>query len=175
MIPVVPAAHYLCGGIDTNDHGQTAISNLFVCGESAHTGLHGANRLASNSLLEALIFAHRCFEKSAALIENITDDKSIPDWSEEGTTNPKELILITHNRKEVQAIMSNYVGIVRSNQRLNRASRRLKLLYEETEELYRTTKISPQLSELRNLITVAYLIVQQSLARSENRGGFYKE
>ena len=175
MIPVVPAAHYLCGGVVTNEFGQTQISNLYACGECAYTGLHGANRLASNSLLEALIFAHRCYEKSCEIVDEVQDNAKVPDWSEEGTTNPKELILITHNRKEVQAIMSNYVGIVRSDERLNRASNRLKMLYEETEELYRKTKISPQLSELRNLITIAYLIVKQSQARTENRGGFYKE
>lgn len=175
MIPVVPAAHYLCGGIVTNEYGQTQIANLYACGECACTGLHGANRLASNSLLEALIFAHRCYEKSSEVIDEITEKENVSDWSEEGTTNPKELILITHNRKEVQAIMSNYVGIVRSNQRLNRASNRLKVLFEETEDLYKKTKISPQLCELRNLITIAYLIVKQSQARTENRGGFYKE
>ncbi|MDW3212066.1 MAG: L-aspartate oxidase [Reichenbachiella sp.] len=175
MIPVVPAAHYLCGGVATNEFGQTQIASLYACGECACTGLHGANRLASNSLLEALIFAHRCYEKSSEEIEKVLELAEVPDWSEEGTTNPKELILITHNKKEVQAIMSNYVGIVRSNERLNRASNRLKVLYEETEDLYKRTKISPQLSELRNLITIAYLIVKQSQARTENKGGFYKE
>lgn len=175
MIPVVPAAHYLCGGIEVNQHGQSNVSNLFVCGESACTGLHGANRLASNSLLEALIFAHNSYLKSAEMIEQVAALPTPPDWSEEGTTQPKELILITHNRKEVQAIMSDYVGIIRSTERLNRANKRLRLLYEETEELYKRTKISPQLSELRNLITIAYLIIQQSLKRSENRGGFFRE
>ncbi len=175
MIPIVPAAHYLCGGVATDEFGQAQIANLYACGECARTGLHGANRLASNSLLEALVFAHRCYEKSAAAISLPRKAVSVPGWSEEGTTNPKELILITHNRKEVQAIMANYVGIVRTAERLNRASNRLEILYEETEALYRRTKISPQLSELRNLITVAYLIVKQSQARTENRGGFYKE
>ncbi|MEO9965478.1 MAG: L-aspartate oxidase [Reichenbachiella sp.] len=175
MIPVVPAAHYLCGGVVTNAFGQTQIANLYACGECAYTGLHGANRLASNSLLEALIFAHRCYEKSVTEIEIEAEEVEVPEWSEKGTTNPKELILITHNKKEVQAIMSNYVGIVRSDIRLNRASNRLKVLYEETEDLYRKTKISPQLAELRNLITIAYLIVKQSQERTENRGGFYKE
>ncbi|MFY0625240.1 MAG: L-aspartate oxidase [Reichenbachiella sp.] len=174
MIPVVPAAHYLCGGVEVDVHGQSSVANLFVCGESACTGLHGANRLASNSLLEALIFAHNGFLKSTLLIDKIPDIPVPPEWSEEGTTQPKELILITHNRKEVQAIMSDYVGIIRSTERLNRANRRLKLLYEETEELYIRAKISPQLSELRNMITVAYLIIQQSLKRRENKGGFYR-
>lgn len=174
MIPVVPAAHYLCGGVEVDEYGQSKVDNLFVIGEAACSGLHGANRLASNSLLEALIFAHRAFKKSSNNLKGITDIPSPPEWSEKGTTQPKELVLITHNRKEVQAIMSNYVGIIRSTERLNRANNRLRLLYEETEELYRKTKISPQLSELRNLITVAYLIIQQSLKRDENKGGFYR-
>ncbi|MGL1888623.1 MAG: L-aspartate oxidase [Reichenbachiella sp.] len=174
MIPVVPAAHYLCGGIEVNEFGQSSIDNLMIAGECASTGLHGANRLASNSLLEALIFAHRSYLKSVELIGGIVELPVLPEWSEKGTTQPKELVLITHNRKEVQAIMSNYVGIIRSTERLNRANRRLMLIYEETEELYRKTKISPQLSELRNLITVAHLIIKQSLKRDENKGGFYR-
>ena len=175
MIPVVPAAHYLCGGIQVNRDGLSTVKNLFAIGECSCTGLHGANRLASNSLLEALIFAHRSYLKSSELLEETTAFPDIPSWNEEGTTQPKELILITHSRREVQNIMNDYVGIVRSTERLNRAKRRLKLIYEETEEMYQRTKLSPQLMELRNLITVAYLIIQQSLARDENRGGFFKE
>ena len=174
MIPVVPAAHYLCGGVQVDEYSQSTVKNLLVCGESACTGLHGANRLASNSLLEALIFAHTGFLKASELIKNEIEVFDIPAWREEGTTQPKELILITHNKREVQAIMNDYVGIIRSTERLNRANKRLRLLYEETEELYIKTKISPQLSELRNLITIAYLIIQQSLARDENRGGFFR-
>ncbi len=174
MIPVVPAAHYLCGGIVTDRDGQTTIENLFSCGESARTGLHGGNRLASNSLLEAVVFAHRCYKKSCEMVEGITFPEGIPEWNEEGTTQPDELILITHNRKELQAMMSNYVGIIRSGERLDRAANRLKIMYEETEALYKRTKISPQLMELRNLISVAYLIVQQSLKRKHNVGVFFK-
>ncbi len=174
MIPVVPAAHYLCGGVQVDRHSQSTVKNLLVCGESACTGLHGANRLASNSLLEALIFAHTGFQKTVEMISTEIECPILPEWREEGTTQPKELILITHNRKEVQAIMNDYVGIIRSTERLNRANKRLKLLYEETEELYIRTKISPQLMELRNMITIAYLIIQQSLARDENRGGFFR-
>lgn len=174
MIPVVPAAHYLCGGIEVNHFGESIVENLMVIGECACTGLHGANRLASNSLLEALIFAHRAFLRSTEIINQIDYIGAAPAWSEQGTTQPKELVLITHNRKEVQAIMANYVGIIRSTERLDRANKRLRLLYEETEELYRKTKISPQLSELRNLITIAYLIIQQSLNRNKNKGGFYR-
>ncbi len=173
MIPVVPAAHYLCGGIIVDEYGQTTIENLFACGECARTGLHGANRLASNSLLEAVAFAHRCYLKSVEIFEKPSGIFSIPDWREEETAKPDELILITHNRKELQTLMSDYVGIIRSDERLKRASNRLKILYDETEMLYKRTKISPQLFELRNLITVAYLIVEQSLARKENRGVFY--
>ncbi|MBU2915729.1 MULTISPECIES: L-aspartate oxidase [Reichenbachiella] len=174
MIPVVPAAHYLCGGIEVDHSGLSCVGNLFVVGESACTGLHGANRLASNSLLEAIVYAHRSYQKSLDIFDQITYMPTPRDWSDKGTTDPKELILITHNRKEVQAIMSNYVGIIRSTQRLDRANKRLKLLYDETEELYKKSKISPQLSELRNLITVSYLIIQQSLKRDENRGGFFR-
>ncbi|MFY0652160.1 MAG: L-aspartate oxidase [Cyclobacteriaceae bacterium] len=172
-IPVVPAAHYLCGGVDVNENGQTTIKNLYACGECSNTGLHGANRLASNSLLEAVVFAHRSFLKSKEDILEGNFVDNIPDWNDEGTTPPKELILITHNRKELRAIMNDYVTIIRTDERLQRAAKRMKVLYEETEELYKKTKISAQLFELRNLITVGYLIVKQSQARKENRGAFY--
>jgi L-aspartate oxidase len=174
MIPVVPAAHYLCGGIVVDESGQTSVENLYACGECACTGLHGANRLASNSLLEALVFAHRSYLKSVDLVEKSILPSIIPNWDEEGTVQPKELILITHNLRELQALMSDYVGIIRSKERLTRAANRLKVLYEETEVLYKMTKISPQLIELRNMITVAYLVVQQSRARRENRGVFFQ-
>ncbi|MBL6447842.1 L-aspartate oxidase [Fulvivirga sp. 29W222] len=173
MIPVAPAAHYLCGGVKTNAHGNTNIENLYCCGEVACTGLHGANRLASNSLLEALVFAHRCFEDVADKIDNINFQDNIPEWQAEGTTKPREWVLINHNRTEVKNIMSNYVGIVRSNERLERALNRLHVIYEETEKLYKTTTLSPQLCELRNMINVAYLIVKHSMEQKENRGTFY--
>lgn len=173
MIPVVPAAHYLCGGVNTDEFGKTTLRNLYACGECANTGLHGGNRLASNSLLEALVFAHRAYTASTLEFKNSDLITSIPEWNDEGTTPPKELILITHNRKELRAIMNDYVAIIRNNERLERASKRLKVLYEETETLYKRTKISSQLFELRNLITVAYLIVKQSQARNENKGAFY--
>lgn len=175
MIPVVPAAHYLCGGINVNEFGQTSIENLYACGECTNTGLHGANRLASNSLLEALVFAHRAFEKSVEMLNSIKRPHHIPDWNEKGTIQQKELILITHNRKELQMLMNDYVGIIRSDERLQRASIRLEVLYKETESLYKKAKISSQLIELRNMLTVAYLIVEQSKNRKENKGGFYKE
>ena len=177
MIPVAPAAHYSCGGIKTDEWGRTSIRNLYACGECSSTGLHGANRLASNSLLEAMVFAHRIFQDTVSRVSTIKDDKvcdrifeSIPDWIAKGTGFPKEMILITQSLKELQLIMSDYVGIVRSDVRLRRAMKRLDLLYEETEELYRSTKVSPQLCELRNLITVGYLIVKGAEFRKETRG-----
>lgn len=175
MIPVVPAAHYICGGVKTDVHGQTSVKNLFACGECAHTGLHGGNRLASNSLLEALVFAHRCFETASELFVNAVLPDGIPEWDEEGTSTPDELILITHNRRELQAMMSDYVGIIRSEERLKRVLNRLKIMNEENEALYKKTKVSPQLSELRNMISVAYLIVQHSLNRKENIGVFFRK
>ena len=175
MIPVVPAAHYLCGGIVVDHDGQTSVKGLFACGECSQTGLHGANRLASNSLLEALVYAHRSYLKAGEIMPNMSVPTNIPDWDDEGTVYPEELILITHNRTELQALMSNYVGIIRTDERLDRTSKRLDLLYNETERLYKKTKVSQALIELRNLITTAYLIVEQSQARNENRGAFFKK
>lgn len=173
MIPVAPAAHYCCGGIKTNESGQTSIKHLYAAGECASTGLHGANRLASNSLLEALVFAHRCAEEAAGKVDAISFNEQIPDWNASGTTEPKEMILITQSLKELQQVMSDYVGIVRNDVRLQRAISRLDLLHAETEELYKTTTVSPQLCELRNLITVAYLIVKSAQFRKESRGLHY--
>lgn len=173
MIPVAPAAHYSCGGIKTDAWGRTSIHHLYACGECASTGLHGANRLASNSLLEAMVFAHRAYENSLNQIDQINWREDIPDWNAQGTTEPREMILITQTKKELQQIMSDYVGIVRTDERLQRAMRRMDLLYEETEALYRTTRLSPQLCELRNLITSAYLIVKGAQFRKESRGLHY--
>lgn len=173
MIPVAPAAHYSCGGIKTDEWGRTSIRNLYACGECASTGLHGANRLASNSLLEAMVFAHRCAADAALTINQIALQKSIPNWNSSGTSQPKEMILITQSLKELQLLMSDYVGIVRTNVRLERAMKRLDLLWEETEALYQQTTISPQLCELRNMITVGYLIVKCAQLRKESRGLHY--
>ena len=170
LIPVAPAAHYSCGGIKTDEWGRTSINNLYACGECASTGLHGANRLASNSLLEAMVFAHRCFKDTEVKINSLKFNSNIPDWNAEGTTAPKEMILITQSLKELQLLMSDYVGIVRTNVRLARAMKRLDLLHEETEALYQTTNVSPQLCEVRNLITVGYLIVKGAQLRYESRG-----
>ncbi|MEO7531994.1 MAG: FAD-binding protein, partial [Sediminibacterium sp.] len=170
MIPVAPAAHYSCGGIKTDEWGRTSVQHLYACGECASTGLHGANRLASNSLLEAMVFGHRCFLNSKDQIGRISFEERIPDWRATGTTDPSEMILITQSQKELQQIMSDYVGIVRTDIRLERAMKRLDLLFAETEALYRSTKVSPQLCELRNLITVGYLIVKGAEFRKESRG-----
>lgn len=173
MIPVAPAAHYSCGGIKTDEWGRSSLRHLYACGECASTGLHGANRLASNSLLEAMVFAHRCAEESGKEIQQEGPFEDIPDWNAEGTTEPKEMILITQSLKELQQIMSDYVGIVRSDIRLERAMRRLDMLHEETEGLYERTVLSPQLCQLRNLITVGYLIVKGASFRKESRGLHY--
>jgi L-aspartate oxidase len=172
-IPVAPAAHYLCGGIKVNENAITSIHNLYASGECASTGLHGANRLASNSLIEAIVFAHKAYIHAANIIQNINFVSDIPEWNDEGTTHPKEMILITHNFRELQQLMSNYVGIVRSNDRLKRAFDRLKMLHDETESLYKTTKISPQLCELRNAINVAYLVIRSATERKKSIGLHY--
>ena len=173
MIPVSPAAHYSCGGIKTDEWGRSSIRNLYACGECASTGLHGANRLASNSLLEAMVFAHRCFLDGTEKVHSISLMQEIPDWNAKGTTEPREMILITQSLKELQQVMSDYVGIVRNDVRLQRALRRLDLLWEETEQLYEATTLSPQLLELRNMITVGYLIVKGASFRKESRGLHY--
>lgn len=173
MIPVSPAAHYSCGGIKTDAFANTSIKNLLACGECASTGLHGANRLASNSLLEAMVFGNRAAAESLKKIIDSEIKNNIPNWDNKGTSDPDEMILITQSLKELQLIMSDYVGIVRTDIRLERAMRRLDLLFEETEALYKSTKVSPQLCELRNLITVGYLIVKSAQFRKESRGLHY--
>ena len=173
LIPVVPAAHYMCGGILVDENSKSSIQNLYACGECAATGLHGANRLASNSLLEALVFAHRAIESAKKEINAIENCSTIPDWNDLGTSQSNEDILVTHNLREVQRIMSDYVGIVRSDFRLARAMRRLKLIYEETESFYKQTKVSVPLCELRNLIQVAYIIIKSATLRKESRGLHY--
>ncbi len=171
-IPVVPASHYLCGGIVVDKNGKTSIDNLFACGECTRTGLHGANRLASNSLLEALVYAHHIFSYQCTHKVDIKDI-SIPMWNDKGTSIPKEHVLVKHNLAELQALMRDYVGIVRSNDRLQKATVRLKVIYEEVEELYKKSKIDTSLCELRNMINVAHLIIGQSLQRKTNKGGYY--
>lgn len=172
-IPVVPATHYICGGIVVNNSGQSTIENLFVCGECAQTGLHGANRLASNSLLEALVYSYNGYEKTMEIIDGITFNDTIKKWDSSNTFVNKEDILVKRVRSEVQEIMSNYVGIVRSNRRLQNAYKRLLIIYEETEDLFKSTHLSAEICELRNLITTGFLICKHSLERKENRGGFF--
>jgi L-aspartate oxidase len=172
-IPVVPACHYICGGILTDKNGKTSISRLYAAGECTNTGLHGANRLASNSLLEGLVFGYRIHEDLLLNIDQYAFETEIPDWNAAGTTEPKEMVLITQTLKELKEIMSSYVGIVRTDVRLKRAIDRLHLLYSETEILYNTTTLSPQLCELRNLITIAYLITKAAQMRKESRGLHY--
>jgi L-aspartate oxidase len=173
LIPVVPAAHYMCGGVKTDVDGKTSIRNLYAVGEVACTGLHGANRLASNSLLEALVVGRRAAVSARKDAASTSVDRTIPDWDDSGTTNPTEWILVSHNRDELQRIMWDYVGIVRSSLRLDRARRRIHVLYEETEEFYRKAKVSTALGELRNMIAVAYLIVKSATMRRESRGLHY--
>lgn len=173
MIPVVPAAHYICGGIEVDLNGRSSIANLYAAGECSCTGLHGGNRLASNSLLEALVYSHRAANDVIKRFASIEVCKNVPEWNSEGTVQPNELILITSNLGELQNVMSNYVGIVRSDQRLKRAMDRLRIIYGETEGLYERTIVSPRLCELRNLISVAYLIVKFAQARKESVGLHY--
>ena len=169
-IPVVPSAHYQCGGIQTDLHGRTSIARLYAVGECACTGLHGANRLASNSLTEGAVFGHRAALDVGLRGHGVRFPDNIPDWNELGSSNPEEWVLISHNFTELQNIMSNYVGIVRTNLRLERARRRLELIHQETEAFYRRHKLSPELCELRNLIAAAYLIVKCAGIRKESRG-----
>lgn len=173
MIPVVPSCHYMCGGIRVDMQARSTIQNLLAAGECASTGLHGGNRLASNSLLEALVYAHRAAETAVAEFRDIAFEENIPDWDIKGTADPEEMVLITQNLKELQAIMSNYVGIVRSNIRLERALDRLQILHRETEGMYRRTTLSQPLCELRNLILVGYLIIKAARLRKESRGLHY--
>lgn len=170
MIPVVPACHYFCGGILVDKSGRTSINRLFAAGECTASGLHGANRLASNSLLEGLVYGHNIAQEVCLVIDAYSFKSGIPDWDAMGTTDPKEMVLITQSWKELKDIMSSYVGIVRSNVRILRALDRLLLLYKETEALYNSTTLSPQLCELRNLITIAYLVTRSASMRHESRG-----
>jgi L-aspartate oxidase len=173
MIPVAPACHYMCGGVLVDHSGRSSIQRLYACGECSSTGLHGANRLASNSLLEALVFAHRIYTDAITNFTQFVIPENIPDWNEHGVQLSNEDILVTHNIREMQKLMNDYVGIVRSDFRLERAMRRLRLLYEETEDFYKKTKLSVKLCELRNLIQVSYLVVKSATTRHESRGLHY--
>jgi L-aspartate oxidase len=173
MIPVVPGAHYTCGGIKVDEYARSTVRHLYATGECASTGLHGANRLASNSLLESAVFSHRAALDSAKIMANAEINNNVPDWNAEGMILNEEMVLITQSLKEVQAIMTSYVGIVRSDLRLQRAFDRLQIIYRETEDLYNKSILTVKLCELRNLINIGYLIIKMALARKESRGLHY--
>ena len=172
-IPVVPAAHYTCGGVVVDRHARTSIAGLFACGEVTCSGLHGANRLASNSLLEALVYAHNAVGPAVEHAAASAFEGRIPDWDESNTENLGEWVLVSHNREELRRVMQSYVGIVRSELRLRRAARRVALIHQETEEFYQRTRLSVELCELRNLAAVAHLVVGCAQRRTESRGLHY--
>ncbi len=172
-IPVVPAAHYMCGGVSTDLWGRTEIEGLYASGEVAHTGLHGANRLASNSLLEALVFSDRVHQHASRRLDIAAGFPDVPDWREDDVFNTEEWVLLAHDRVEVQRLMWDYVGIVRSDFRLKRAARRIGVIAREVEEFYKRTRVTEALLELRNITTVAALAVRCALKRRESRGLHY--
>ena len=172
-IPVTPAAHYSCGGVKVDANGETSVHRLYALGETSCTGLHGANRLASNSLIEAVVYADQAARHASAQLPKVVIQEGIPDWDFEGTQHTEEMLLIIQSKREMQTIMTNYVGIVRSNLSLKRAMRRLAILFEETEELYNKTKPNRELCELRNMIAVAYLVIKQGREIKESVGCHY--
>ena len=172
-IPVRPAAHYMCGGIKVDLNGCSSINRLYALGECSCTGLHGGNRLASNSLIEAVVYADTAAKHSLEHVDEYDFNDKVPAWNDEGTLTNEEKVLITQSVKEVGECMSNYVGIVRSDLRLKRAWDRLDLLYEETENLFKRVKVSKELCELRNMINVGYLITRMAIERKESRGLHY--
>ena len=172
-IPVAPAAHYLCGGIKVDLNACSSIQRLYAVGECSCTGLHGGNRLASNSLIEAVVYADAAAKHSMEHIGEYSYREDIPEWNDDGTQHHEEMDLITQSEKEVGQIMGTYVGIIRSNLRLDRAWNRLDILYEETEKLFKSSKVSRRICELRNIINVGYLIMRQAKERHESRGLHY--
>ena len=172
-IPVAPAAHYLCGGIKVDGNAESSIKRLYAVGECSCTGLHGGNRLASNSLIEAVVYADAAARHAMEAVKHYDLRTDVPEWDDSGTSLPEEMVLITQSIKEVGQIMGTYVGIVRSDLRLDRAWNRLDILYEETEKLFKRSKASREICELRNIINVGYLIMRQAKERKESRGLHY--
>ena len=169
-IPVVPCQHYLCGGIKVDLNACSSIHRLYAIGECSCTGLHGGNRLASNSLIEAVVYAEKAANHSLAHLDEYGFNDKVPEWNDEGTMTNEEKVLIAQDVREVGQVMSTYVGIVRSDLRLHRAWVRLDILFEETEELFKRVTATRDICELRNMINVGYLITRQALERKESRG-----
>lgn len=178
-IPVLPAAHYICGGIDVNEHGQSSLPGLYAIGECSHTGLHGANRLASNSLLEALVYAARAAEHAANTLSEPLLPKSffdaIPAWLGTEDVSNERVKRISLLRQELQGIMSQHVGIVKSGESLRQAEKALHDVYMSTKALYQEDKLTPQLTTLRNLVSVAYLMIKQSQKYTKNKGVYFNQ
>ncbi len=175
MIPVTPAAHYCCGGVKVDLDGQTSVRRLYALGETSCTGLHGANRLASNSLIEAVVYADQAARHASAMLDKVEFQEGIPDWDFEGTQHTEEMLMIIQSQREMQSLMTNYVGIIRSDLSLKRAMSRLELLWQETEDLYAKTKPNRELCELRNMIAVAYLVIKQGRNLRESVGCHYNK
>ncbi len=173
MIPIRPAAHYQCGGIKVDRNGESSIHHLYAAGECSCTGLHGGNRLASNSLLEAVVYAHNAAQSAIERVKTRTICNQVPDWNADGMVLNEEMVLITQTKRELQELMWNYVGIVRSDLRLQRAFDRLNLIFRETEDLYNRSVLTEELSELRNLIACSYLIIKMARNRRQNVGLHY--
>ncbi len=169
-IPVAPCAHYMCGGIKVDTNACSSIKRLYAIGECSCTGLHGGNRLASNSLIEAVVYADAAARHALSVVDSFSFNPNVPLWNDEGTMTNEEKVLIAQDVKEVGQIMSSYVGIVRSNVRLNRALQRLDLIYEETEQLFKRVRANRDICELRNMVNVGYLITRQAIDRHECRG-----